>query len=158
MNYDAKLQFSRSLIRFGMILFTIGLLTGFLIPFLQNPRMGLSSHMEALMNGMFLILAGLIWPKLRLSNRTQKWGFGISLYGTYINWFTTFMASIWGAGASMMPIAGTEFFGAEWQEGVIKFGLISLSFAMVVACGIILWGLRGKIYYNESLEPNDGNN
>ena len=156
MSNEIQENLSRSLIRFGMILFTIGLFTGFLIPFLRNPRMGLSSHLEALMNGMFLILAGLVWPKLRVSNRTQKFGFWISLYGTYTNWFTTFLAGIWGAGASMMPIAGNELIGSGWQEGLIKFGLISLSFAMVIVSGIILWGLRGKVSGNKSQDSNDG--
>ena len=55
------------LLRLGVLLFLLGLLTGFAIPALTNPRMGLTSHLEALMNGMFLVLLGLLWPRLALS-------------------------------------------------------------------------------------------
>lgn len=141
---DSQLQHSRKLIRYGIILFLLGLITGFLIPAIQNPRMGLSSHLEGTMNGMLLIIFGIIWTKLNLSNKLLNFGFGLSLFGTFTNWGTTLLAGIWGAGAEMMPLAGGDFKAAAWQEIIIKFGLISLSLSMLVVCGLLLWGLRGK--------------
>jgi hydroxylaminobenzene mutase len=145
MSNISQLQLSRNLMRYGILLFLLGLITGFAIPAMENPRMGLSSHLEGVMNGMFLVLAGLIWPKLRLSDRTLNWGYGLSLFGTYTNWATTLLAGIWGAGAEMMPIAGGGFQGEVWQEIIIKFGLISLSVAMIIVCGLMFWGLRGRV-------------
>ena len=139
-----KLELGHKLIRYGVLLFLLGLITGFAIPAMQNPRMGLSSHLEGVQNGMLLILFGIIWTRLRLSNRTLTWGYFLALFGTYTNWLTTFLAGLWGAGAEMMPIAGGDFYGVTWQEIVIKFGLISLSIAMVIVSGILLWGLRGS--------------
>lgn len=107
--------------------------------------MGLTSHLEGVQNGMFLVLLGIIWPQLNLSTGTLYWGFVLSLFGTYTNWATTLLAGIWGAGAKMMPIAGGNFHGLGWQEALIKSGLISLSFAMIIVCGIVLWGLRGQL-------------
>jgi len=52
-------------------LFLLGLLTGFAVPALKNPRLALSSHLEAVLNGMFLVLLGLLWPHLQLPN---AWG------------------------------------------------------------------------------------
>jgi len=132
------------LIRFGVLLFLFGLITGFVIPAMQNPRMGLSSHLEGIQNGMFLILLGLIWLRLNLSKRFLQWGFGLALFGTYTNWATTFLAALWGAGAELMPIAAGGFIGEVWQEGMIRFGLASLSIAMLIVCGLLLWGLRGN--------------
>ncbi|MBU2493093.1 MAG: hydrogenase [Bacteroidetes bacterium] len=145
---DLQLQLGRKLIRYGILLFLLGLITGFLIPAMQNPRMGLSSHLEGTLNGMLLILFGLIWTKLRLSNSVLKWGYGLSLFGTFTNWGTTFLAGIWGAGSEMMPFAGNDSTGLFWQELVIKFGLISLSIAMLAVCGILLWGMRGNAAEN----------
>ena len=82
-NFQSKL--SHKLVRYGITLFFLGLLTGFVIPVMRNPRMGLASHLEAVMNGMFLILLGLLWHKLRLSVGTLKWGYGLSLFGTFTN-------------------------------------------------------------------------
>jgi hydroxylaminobenzene mutase len=144
MSKNHKLQLSRKLIRYGLLLFLLGLLTGFLIPVLQNPRMGLSSHLEGTLNGMLLILFGLIWPKLNLPDRLLKWGYGLALYGTFINWFTTLLAAIWGAGSEMMPISGGELQGSSIQEIIIKFGLISLSIAIVTVSVLLLWGMRGN--------------
>ena len=142
MSNDFQTQLSHKLVRHGVILFLLGLLTGFVIPIMQNPRMGLASHLEAVMNGMFLILLGLIWHKLRLSVGALKWGYVLSLFGTYTNWVTNLLAAIWGAGAEMMPIAGGGHQGVAWQEVLIKIGLVSLSFAMVTVCVLVLWGLR----------------
>ena len=139
---------SHKLVRHGMILFLLGLLTGFVIPLMRNPRMGLASHLEAVMNGMFLILLGLIWQKLHLSIGALKWGYALSLFGTYTNWVSNLLAALWGAGAEMMPIAGDGYQGVAWQEVLIKVGLGSLSLAMTAVCIIVLWGLKASTSEN----------
>lgn len=134
---------SRRLVRCGVLLFLLGLLTGLAIPALANPRMGLSSHLEGVMNGIFLAVLGLIWPRLYLSRPASLAAFWLALYGTYVNWATTLAAAALGAGAPMMPIAGAGQEGTPVQEGLITFGLVSLVLAMIATCGIVLWGLRG---------------
>ena len=144
MNIDTQIDYGRKLIFYGILLFLLGLLTGFIIPLLQNPRMGLSSHLEGTMNGMLLIIIGLIWPKINLSNKLYLWCFILALFGTFSNWLTTLLASLWGAGSKMMPIVGGGLQGTALQEGIIKFGLISLSISMLVVCIILLWGMKRK--------------
>ncbi len=148
MEAEYKSQSSHKLIIYGILLFLFGLLTGFLIPALQNPRMGLSSHLEGTMNGMLLVLFGLIWPKLNLSDKTLRWGFVLALYGTFVNWGTTLLAAVWGAGSEMMPISGAGMTGTPFQEILIKFGLISLSVSIVAVSVLILLGLRKKLILN----------
>jgi hydroxylaminobenzene mutase len=139
-----QLKYSRKLLRYGIILFLLGLITGFLIPILENPRMGLSSHLEGVQNGMLLIIFGLVWPKITLTDRLLKWSYALAIFGTFTNWFTTLLAGIWGAGSEMMPIAGKAMQGTIWQEIIIKFGLISLSISMLAVSVLILIGLRVK--------------
>lgn len=148
MTEEYKLQLGNRLIWYGVLLLLLGLLTGFAIPAMTNPRLGLSSHLEGTLNGMLLILFGLLWSKLNLSEKLLKWTFGLALFGTFTNWFTTLLAAIWGAGAEMMPLAGGGHTGTDWQEIVIMFGLISLSLAVVSVCGILLWGLKTKAQQN----------
>jgi len=133
----------RRLIRCGILLFLLGLLTGLIVPALANPRMGLSSHLEGVMNGIFLVVLGLVWPRLRLSRAAQAIAFWLSVYGTFVNWAATLAAAAWGAGAPMMPIAGLGHEGTRVQEGIIAFGLVSLALAMIATSCIVLWGLRG---------------
>ncbi len=142
MDRDYQVKQSNKLIWFGVLLFLLGLLTGFISPLTANPRMGLSSHIEGALNGMLLMIFGLIWPKLNLSHKALKSGYGLALFGTFTNWLTTLLAAIWGAGSEMMPIAGGGLQGTQLQEIIIKIGLITLSIAMVIVCGILLWGMK----------------
>jgi len=48
------------LIFLGLLLFFLGLLAGLFVQNMANPRMALSAHLEGVMNGMFLVLLGLI--------------------------------------------------------------------------------------------------
>ena len=140
MNDDKDAQ-SHKLIQCGVTLFLIGLLTGFVIPAMKNPRMGLSSHLEGVLNGLFLIAIGFIWPRLELSSRWLKAGFLTALYGTGANWLATFLAAIWGAGKAM-PMAGGGGAGTIIQETIINVLLYSLSFLMVLVCVLLLVGLK----------------
>ncbi|MEB3019875.1 hydrogenase [[Mycobacterium] crassicus] len=131
----------RGLLWHGIFLFLLGLLTGIASGSLENPRMGLSSHLEGVMNGLFLLTLGLLWGRLRLSARWLTALFWLALYGTYVNWASTLAAAIFGTGRTT-PIAGAGHRGAVWQENLVDFGLFSLSVAMLAVCVIALVGLR----------------
>jgi (hydroxyamino)benzene mutase len=132
----------RTLLQLGVVLFLLGLLTGFLLPAMENPRMGLSSHLEGVMNGMVLVGLGLLWPMLTLGDRVRQLALVLAVYGTYANWLTTLAAGFWGAGGGMMPLAAAGYIGTGVQEGLVTFGLISLSVAMVIVAAVVLWGLH----------------
>lgn len=128
----------RQLIGFGLLLFLLGLLTGLAAGTMPNPRMGLSSHLEGLLNGLFLMVLGLALPKLALSDRLSGVLVGAAVFGTYVNWATTLFSAVTGAGAGMMPIAGAGHAGSAWQETVVVAGLAALSLAMIAVCVMAL--------------------
>lgn len=129
------------LLQLGIALFLLGLLTGFVIPKFKNPRMGLSSHLEGVLNGIFLVALGLLWSRLNLSAAWLTVTFWLALYGTFVNWLATLLAAVWGAGA-MMPIAAQGHQSSAARESVIKFLLGTLSLAMVAVCALVIAGLR----------------
>lgn len=132
----------RRLIWHGIFLFFLGLLSGFVIPALTNPRMGLSAHMEALLNGMFLILVGgIVWNELKLSDRMATVAFWLFLYAAYASWFFCFLAAVFGA-SEMLPIAGAGYGAAAWQEQLVKAGLSLVALSITLACCLVLYGLR----------------
>lgn len=133
----------RILMRAGMLLFLIGLLTGLAVPVLQVPRMGLSSHLVGTMSGMFLIVLGLIWPRLVLPAWAGTTTFWAALYGSFANWLATILSAMWGATA-MMPIAGQGATSTPLAEAIVATLLVSLSLAMILVCLFVLWGLRGR--------------
>ncbi len=132
---------SNSLIQLGVLLFTLALLTGLAIPFLARPRLGLSSHLGAIMNGTFLTLIGVIWHKISLSATLQKTTFWLLIYCSFANWLANLLAGMWNAGKELLPLAG-DGTGTASQEMIIKFLLVSLSLGFLAACVMILLGLR----------------
>jgi len=133
----------RQLILAGIWLFLGGLLTGFVIPLMENPRVGLSSHLEGVLNGVFLIALGSVWRRLGLVGTTHSVALVLTLFGTFANWFATLLAGIWGTGA-MMPIAAAGRSGTNIQEIIVTALLSTLSFAMIAACVIFLVGSRAN--------------
>lgn len=131
------------LLRLGVLLLLIGLITGFVVPVVAIPRMGLASHIQGILNGMLLMILGIIWPKLQLSPRISSITFFLSIYSAFANWLATLLSAIWGAGRSM-PIAATGRTGPAWQENVIDFLLFSLSAAMIAVTVFVLFGLRRR--------------
>jgi len=125
----------------GLALFLVGLFTGFAVPAMKNPRMGLASHVEAHMNGIFLIVLGLLWPYVELSQVWEDVAVALLIYGAWVNWFATLLSGIWGAGGRMMPIAAPDHVGSSAREGFIKFLLLSLSVADVIGVSLVLWGI-----------------
>ena len=125
----------------GLALFLLGLFTGFAVPGMKNPRMGLASHVEAHMNGMFLVLLGLLWPFVELSATWETATVAVLVYGAYANWFATLLAALSGAGGRMMRIAAPDHEGSAAMEGIIKFLLISLSIADVLGVAAVLFGI-----------------
>jgi hydroxylaminobenzene mutase len=132
-------QQANKLIFLGILLFLLGLILGLFIPLMTNPRMGLSAHLEGIINGMFLIILGLIWHKVEVTEKWLNITFWLSLYGSFSNLLAVTIGAITGAG-KMMPLAGGKE-GIPLVEVVISFLLISLSLAMITVCGIVLKGL-----------------
>lgn len=143
MEVENKLQYqSDKLIFFGVVLFFLGLVVGLFVPMLTNPRMGLSTHLEGVMNGILLMVLGLIWRRLSLSAKALRVTYILTLYGSFANFAAVLMAAITGAG-KMMPMAGGKE-GTIVQEIIISFLLISLSLAMVGVCVLLMVGLYPK--------------
>ncbi len=124
-------------------MFFLGLITGFAVPEVKNPRMGLAGHLEGVMNGTFLIAVGAVWGRLALSSVLQSLTFWLLIYGTYANWFFVCLAAIYGAG-EIAPIAGAGYAAMPWQETLVTIGLNSVGITMVVGCAILVWGFVRK--------------
>jgi hydroxylaminobenzene mutase len=125
----------------------LGLIIGLFIPILKNSRMGLSAHLEGTLNGMFLLIIGIIWDRILLSTQQLKWTFYLVLYSSFANFLAVTIAAVSGAG-KMMPIAGGKDAGnlVEWMISIL---LISLSLALITACILIFKGLLKYLHLNK---------
>lgn len=133
----------RRLLWHGMLLFLLGLFTGLAVQHFTNPRMGLSAHLEGVMNGILLMAFGALWDQLRLSRRWAAAAFWSALAGTYGNWATTTLAAALGT-ISMTPIAGAGHGAGPWHEGLATAGFIVSGLAILASAAIQLAGLRRR--------------
>lgn len=140
-NSYSKEKQSDKLVFLGVFLFLLGLIVGLFVPLFANPRMGVSSHMEGVLNGIFLIVLGLIWHKIDLSGQWLKITFWLSLYGTFANWLGILIAAIFNAG-KMLGVAANGKEGPLFAEIIITFLLITLSIAMLIISVSVLIGLN----------------
>ena len=139
----SKDRTAQLLIGLGALLFFLGLLTGFAIPSLTNPRMGLSGHLEGVMNGTFLIAVGCAWSRINLSPHNQAFTYWSLIYGTFANWLFVTLAALFGTN-KMTPIAGSGQPALAWQETIVTVGLYSVGIAMIIAGGLLVWGFLCK--------------
>lgn len=131
----------RRLMWHGMLLFLLGLVTGLLEQRFTNVRMGLSAHLEGLMNGTFLVALGAIWGAVRLPKPTRAAAYWGTLYATYGNWLFTTLAAVFGTAAST-PIAAAGHHGKPWQESLVGAGFLSIAIVIIASVVLLLWGLR----------------
>jgi hydroxylaminobenzene mutase len=132
----------RRLARAGAVLFLVGLLLGLVIPQFTVPRLALSAHLLALLQGMFLLLVGLLWPRLILGPRLASAVGWIALYGSTAPIAATALAAAWGAGASILTMTAAAHQGTASQELVITVLLRSAGVSLIVTTAVLIWGLR----------------
>jgi hydroxylaminobenzene mutase len=129
------------LIVLGLVLFLLGLLTGLAVPALKNPRMAVASHLQGMTNGPFLIVVGLLWPRLDLPHAVEIVTVVLLVYGAYANWLATQLGALWGAGHKFAPAATGEHRAVATQERVVDLLLVTLAPAMVVATVLLVIGI-----------------
>jgi hydroxylaminobenzene mutase len=123
----------------GVLLFFLGLLTGFAIPAARSPRIGLSAHLTGVQAGTFLIAAGLIWPKIALGalNAPAAHALWLSLYAI---WLSLLLGAFFGAGQGL-GIAGQGMTTTRGKQAVVSVLLIGGSLLSAVAVAAMLVGL-----------------
>lgn len=132
----------------GALLFFLSLMTGLVLAaapaFVANPRGLLAGHLEAAMNGLFLMLVALFLPRLQLGAGQARTCRAALIYGAFANWVFTSMAGILGT-SQATPIAGAGHQGTPFAELAMQAGLVSVAVATVVAAGLLLVGLRNGL-------------
>jgi hydroxylaminobenzene mutase len=130
------------LLQAGGLLFLLGLVVGLGVPAFTVPRLALSTHLLGIMQGTFLLVAGLLWPKLRLTRSSSGTGHVLAIYGCLAAWTANLLGAIWGAGNSMLPMAAGAARGSSFQEGAIRALLMSAALSLIAVAVLVLWGLR----------------
>jgi len=141
---DWRLRQAHRLLQAGILLFLLALCIGLAVPKFTVPRLALSAHLLGLMQGIFVVVIGLLWPRLRFTRSVSRLSFGLVLYGCFAAWTANILAAIWGAGNSMLPIAAGHARGTVLQEAIIKVVLRTAAVSLIAAVAFVAWGLRTR--------------
>jgi hydroxylaminobenzene mutase len=131
---------ARRLFLHGMVLVLGGLVIGMFVQSVTTPRLGLSAHTGTIMNGLLVVGAGALWPRLALGERVEIVAYWLLVAGSYLSCVSLFMAGVLGTSGAT-PIAGAGHVGAPWQEALVTAGLSVGGAAVLFGCAAIVWGL-----------------
>lgn len=133
---------AQRLLQVGIGLFLVAVLLGLAISHFAVPRLALSAHLIGILQGIFLVVAGLLWPRLNLTPAQFGGTFWLLVYQALAAFLSNLLAAAWGAGNSIIPMAAGTAHGSAAQEAVINIGLRSAAAALIIGLLLILWGLR----------------
>src|SRR5262249_42859690 len=130
------------LILIGASLFLFALFLGLAIPLFAVPRLGLSSHLLAISQGLYLMTAGLLWPRLSLTEGRLQIAFAALVVGCFAALIANLLAATIGAGNQLLPLAAGSAHGTRLQEFVIAIALRAGGAMLILGTGFFVWGLR----------------
>jgi hydroxylaminobenzene mutase len=139
---NASERHGHRLLQAGAFLFLLALIAGLFVSRFAVPRLGLSVHLLGLMQGLFLLALGVIWPRLSLTPALSTAGCALAVYGCVAAWMANLLAAVWGAGNSMLPFAAGSARGSALQETLITVALRSAAISLIATIVLVLWGLR----------------
>ena len=140
------LRQSSRLLQMGIVLILYSSVEGFVIPYFDSPRVGLSAHTLGALEGVLLLALGLLWPKLSLGAIMSRVAFWCLLYSALAILAAYTIAAAWGVGNQTIVLAGELPHGLHhgnvFQETLIKILSYSSAPTGLAAFAFVLWGLR----------------
>ncbi len=131
----------RVLARSGTTLVFLALVVGLAIPKFTNPRQGLAAHVSAILAGLLLMALASCWSRLTLSAVQSRLVVVLGIGGAYGNLLGSLLAASWGTNR-LTPMAGLGLGAEPWKEMVTQSVQVSQAVALLVALGLVIYGLR----------------
>lgn len=135
-------EHGQRLLQIGLVLLLFSSVEGFVIPYVAAPHLGLSAHTLSALQGVLLLVLGLVWPRLALGTGASRVALWLLVYSTVAILAAYLLAATWGAGNETMPLAAGAAHGTASQEAVIRGVAYSSAPPGLISFTLILWGLR----------------
>jgi hydroxylaminobenzene mutase len=130
----------KTLIVAGAILFLLGLLQGAVVQMLLNSRMALSAHLTAVQGGTALMVVGVVWPAVSLSETLQSTARWAIILGLYALWVGLTLSATTGA-SDALPIAGAGYKAGRVVEMAVSAIVLGSSVIMTSGWPLFVEGL-----------------
>lgn len=140
---DQVQEYRRTYLWHGFFLFVLGCVIPMFIDLYTNPRAALSAHTLGILMGTFLICVGLAFPYIEFSAKwLADWAFWLLVVSSYSGITIQVMAAVFGL-IKTFAITGKGYPGGpQWMEISVDITAKVISSFTLVACFIILYGLR----------------
>lgn len=138
---------ARQILIHGLALVLVGIVWGLVIPHTPFPRLALSAHIQAVLNGMlFMLMAVLL---LTLPHAISARSALVMLIAVCLTWLTVIseIANAWWGTSESLSIAAKEagaIGGTVWQEQFVKLTHIPAIIGLIVAWILLIAGFVKK--------------
>lgn len=138
---------ARQILIHGLALVLVGIIWGLVIPHTPFPRLALSAHIQAVLNGMLFTLMAVLL--LTLPHKVSARSALIMLIAAWLTWLTVIseIANAWWGTAESLAIAAQQAGAsgaAVWQEQFVKLTHIPAIFGLIVAWILLIAGFVQK--------------
>jgi hydroxylaminobenzene mutase len=131
------------LVRGGVLLAFLAVLSGFAPMLVKNPRMALSAHVGGIMNALLLLALGAVWSAVKLAAGRERLATRLLVGGAYGTWAVTLFAAATGA-REFAPIAGAGYGADPIIEKATLVLIVIAGLATLTGVGIVLTGVGKK--------------
>lgn len=144
MNVQAR---ARQILIHGLALVLVGIVWGLVIPHTPFPRLALSAHIQAVLNGMLFTLMAVLL--LTLPHAVSARSALVMLGAVCLTWLTVIseIANAWWGTSESLSIAAKEagaIGGTVWQEQFVKLTHIPAIIGLIVAWILLIAGFVKK--------------
>jgi len=138
---------ARQILIHGLALVLAGIVWGLVIPHTPFPRLALSAHIQAVLNGMLFILMAVLL--LTLPHKVSARSALVMLVAVCLTWLTVIseIANAWWGTSESLSIAAKEAVaigGTVWQEQFVKLTHIPAILGLIVAWILLIAGFVNK--------------
>lgn len=138
---------ARQILIHGLALVLAGIIWGLIIPHTPFPRLALSAHIQAVLNGMLFTLMAVLL--LALPHKVSARSALIMLIAACLTWLTVVseIANAWWGTAESLVIAAQQAGasgGIAWQEQFVKLTHIPAIVGLIVAWILLIAGFVQK--------------
>jgi len=131
------------LVRAGVLLALLGVVSGFAPIVVKNSRMGLAAHVGGLTNALLLLALGAVWSMVRLPSNRACLATRLLVGGGFGNWAITLLASMTGA-REFAPLAGAGYGASPVVEKATLVLIVIAGVSSLAGVAMVLAGVARK--------------
>jgi hypothetical protein len=131
----------RALVRQGFLFLFLALVLGLAIIALPHPSRWRAAHLTAFLTGLILVVIGLAWNELRLTNGQRTLAYVTGLVAAYGG----LVGNVFGAITDLPGPASNPGIAPPMPQAAVLYTILAVIVpSLLVSFGLVLYGMRGS--------------